>query len=118
MITDREPGAHGCHEQLAAVGALKLCYSTTGDPARPALLLIMGMGLQLVHWPDAFCEQLADHGYYVVRFDNRDAGRSTHLPGVRYRLEDLADDAVGLLDALEIDRRTSSARRWAAWSPS
>ena len=61
------------------------------------------MGLQLVRWPDAFCEQLADHGYYVVRFDNRDAGRSTHLPGGRYRLEDLADDAVGLLDALGID---------------
>jgi pimeloyl-ACP methyl ester carboxylesterase len=96
-------GSSALHEQFATVGALKLCYSTTGDPARPALLLIMGMGSQLVHWPDAFCQQLADHGYYVVRFDNRDAGRSTHLPGARYSLEDLADDAVGLLDALRID---------------
>ena len=99
----RPLGADGLHEQFAAVGALKLCYSTTGDPERPALLLIMGMGSQLVHWPDAFCQQLADHGYYVVRFDNRDAGRSTHLPGAHYTLEDIADDAVGLLDALRID---------------
>jgi pimeloyl-ACP methyl ester carboxylesterase len=47
------------------------------------LLLIMGLGSQLVHWPDTFCQQLADRGHYVVRFDNRDAGRSTHLPGAR-----------------------------------
>jgi pimeloyl-ACP methyl ester carboxylesterase len=91
------------HEEFATVGALKLCYSTTGDPERPALLLIMGLGSQLVHWPDAFCQRLADHGHYVVRFDNRDAGRSTHLPGARYALEDIADDAIGLLDALRID---------------
>jgi pimeloyl-ACP methyl ester carboxylesterase len=67
------------------------------------LLLIMGLGFQLVHWPDAFCQQLADRGYYVVRFDSRDAGRSTHLPGAHYTLEDLSDDAVGLLDALRIE---------------
>ena len=93
----------GIPEQFATVGALELCYSTTGDPKRPALLLIMGLGFQLVHWPDAFCQQLADHGYYVVRFDNRDAGRSTHLPGARYTVEDMAGDAVGLLETLRID---------------
>jgi pimeloyl-ACP methyl ester carboxylesterase len=109
MTTEPEPAnpvadalALGPREQFATVGALKLCYSATGDPERPALLLIMGLGFQLVHWPDAFCQQLADHGYYVVRFDNRDAGRSTHLPGARYSLEDIADDAVGLLDDLRI----------------
>jgi pimeloyl-ACP methyl ester carboxylesterase len=112
MTTEREPtksvagalplGYHAVHEEFATVGAVKLCYSTTGDPERPALLLIMGLGYQLVHWPDAFCQQLADRGYYVVRFDNRDAGRSTHLPGARYTLEDMADDAVGLLDAQRI----------------
>jgi pimeloyl-ACP methyl ester carboxylesterase len=96
-------GANEPHEQFATVGALKLCYSATGEPQRPALLLIMGLGFQLVHWPDALCQQLADHGYHVVRFDNRDAGRSTHLPGARYAVEDLAQDAVGLLDALRID---------------
>jgi pimeloyl-ACP methyl ester carboxylesterase len=78
----------------------------------------MGLGFQLVHWPDAFCQQLADHGFYVVRFDNRDAGRSTHLPGAGYTLEDVADDAVGLLDARGSAPRTSLARRSAAWSPS
>jgi pimeloyl-ACP methyl ester carboxylesterase len=67
------------------------------------LLLIMGLGFQLVHWPDAFCQQLADRGYYVVRFDSRDAGRSTHLPGAHYTLKDLSDDAVGLLYALRIE---------------
>jgi len=113
MTTESEPpnfvadalplGPLGLHEQFAPVGALKLCYSTSGDPDRPALLLIMGLGFQLVHWPDAFCQQLADRGYYVVRFDNRDAGRSTHLPGARYTLQDIADDAVGLLDSLGID---------------
>jgi pimeloyl-ACP methyl ester carboxylesterase len=110
MTTEPEPtnsvaGAvpPGPREQFATVGALELCYSTTGDAHRPALLLIMGLGFQLVHWPDAFCQQLAGHGYHVVRFDNRDAGRSTHLPGARYTLEDIADDAVGLLDALRID---------------
>jgi pimeloyl-ACP methyl ester carboxylesterase len=113
MTTEPEPtksvagaapfGANGLHEQFATVGAVTLCYSTTGDPDRPALLLIMGLGFQLVHWPDGLCRQLADRGYYVVRFDNRDAGRSTHLPGARYTLEDMAGDAVGLLDALRID---------------
>jgi pimeloyl-ACP methyl ester carboxylesterase len=57
-----------------------------------------------VHWPEAFCEELAGHGFLVVRSDNRDAGRSTHLPGRRYGLEDTADDTVGLLDALGIGR--------------
>src|SRR4051794_4142464 len=63
----------------------------------------MGMGSQLIHWPDDFCRQLAAEGFRVVRFDNRDAGRSTHLPGCRYTLEDMANDVVGLLDALRVE---------------
>ena len=62
----------------------------------------MGLGFQLIHWPEEFCRQLAAEGFRVVRFDNRDAGRSRHLPGRRYTLEDMADDAVGLLDALGV----------------
>jgi pimeloyl-ACP methyl ester carboxylesterase len=89
--------------QLAGVGAVDLCYDAFGDPARPTLLLIMGMGFQLLHWPEEFCRRLAAEGFRVVRFDNRDAGRSTHLPGCRYTLDDMADDAVGLLDALGVD---------------
>ncbi|GAA3390588.1 alpha/beta fold hydrolase [Cryptosporangium minutisporangium] len=90
-------------ESRARVGEVELCYDAVGEPDAPAMLLIMGLGFQLVHWPDEFCQQLAAAGYRVIRFDNRDAGRSTHLPGRRYTLDDLADDAVGLLDALGID---------------
>jgi pimeloyl-ACP methyl ester carboxylesterase len=86
--------------RFASVGDLDLCHDAFGDPGHPPMLLIMGMGFQLIHWPEEFCRRLAGAGFRVVRFDNRDAGRSTHLPGRRYTLEDMADDAVGLLDAL------------------
>ena len=95
-----------------------LCYETFGDPSDPAALLIMGLGTQMVAWQDDFCEELAARGLYVVRFDNRDIGRSTHLQGpppslrqllrysvpARYTLADMAQDAVGLMDELEIDQ--------------
>ncbi|WP_138732160.1 alpha/beta fold hydrolase [Modestobacter excelsi] len=85
---------------FAAVGDVDLCFDIFGDPEGPTMLLIMGMGFQLIHWPESFCRQLAAEGFRVVRFDNRDAGLSTHLPGCRYSLEDMADDATGLLDRL------------------
>jgi pimeloyl-ACP methyl ester carboxylesterase len=88
---------------FVTVGEVDLCYDTFGDRARPTMLLIMGLGFQLIHWPEDFCRQLAAEGFRVVRFDNRDAGRSTHLPGRRYTLADMADDAVGLLSALGVD---------------
>ncbi|HEU5037314.1 MAG TPA: alpha/beta fold hydrolase [Nocardioides sp.] len=91
-------------EQFATVGDLTLCYETFGDPTAPTMLLIMGLGFQLVHWPDQFCRDLAGHGFHVVRFDNRDAGRSTHMPDAKYTLDDMADDTVGLLDALDVPR--------------
>ena len=92
------------HDQprIAAVGDVDLCFDAFGDPECPPMLLIMGMGFQLVHWPEDFCRMLAAEGFRVVRFDNRDAGRSTHLPGHCYTLDDMADDAVGLLDALGV----------------
>jgi pimeloyl-ACP methyl ester carboxylesterase len=89
--------------RLATVGDVDLCYDAFGAPERPTMLLIMGLGFQLIHWPADFCRQLAAEGFRVVRFDNRDAGRSTHLPGQHYTLEDMADDAVGLLDALGLE---------------
>jgi pimeloyl-ACP methyl ester carboxylesterase len=106
-------------EQLCDVGGgIKLCYETFGDPADPAALLIMGLGAQMVAWQEDFCEELAERRLYVVRFDNRDIGRSTHLQGpppsplqllrysvsAPYTLADMAQDAVGLMDELEIDR--------------
>jgi pimeloyl-ACP methyl ester carboxylesterase len=98
---------------------IELAYQTLGDPADAPLLLVMGLGMQLIHWDLELCEELADSGYYVIRFDNRDAGLSTHIdapvpPIVRamagfqidspYLLTDMADDSFGLLDGLDIER--------------
>lgn len=106
-------------EQLCDVGrGITLCYETFGDESAPPVVLIMGLGTQMIAWPEEFCEQLASRGFYVVRFDNRDAGRSTHIPGrppplnqivrrrirpVLYTLSDMAQDALGLMRELEIE---------------
>ncbi|MCA2211617.1 alpha/beta fold hydrolase [Jidongwangia harbinensis] len=100
--------------------AVDLCYQTFGDPADPAMLLIMGLGEQLVAWPDGFCVDLAARGFHVVRFDNRDIGLSTWLDelgdvdvpalfagdrsSVRYGLSDMAADTAGLIEALGLRR--------------
>jgi pimeloyl-ACP methyl ester carboxylesterase len=89
---------------IARANGIEIAYETLGDPADPPLVLVIGLGLQLIHWPDPLCRRLGGEGFRAIRFDNRDAGRSTHLPGVRYRLEDMADDVAGLLDALGIER--------------
>lgn len=96
------PAPAGQRERWATVGDLALCYETFGDRSDPTMVLVMGLGFQLVHWPDELCRELAGHRLHVVRFDNRDAGRSTHLPRGSYRLEDMADDTIGLLDALGV----------------
>lgn len=105
-----------------SANGIQLEYESLGDPAAPVILLIMGLGMQLVSWPDPFCEALVARGFRVIRFDNRDSGLSTHIaarrrpgllrtivgsavglpPQVPYTLEDMADDSVGLLDALGI----------------
>jgi pimeloyl-ACP methyl ester carboxylesterase len=106
-------------ERFARVGKLDLCYQTFGPDDAPPLLLVMGLGTQMVMWDDEFCAILAGHGFRVIRFDNRDTGRSTILResapptlrqlfmrdkrGASYSLDDMAADAVGLLDQLEID---------------
>eukprot|EP00667_Euglena_gracilis_P014647 EG_transcript_15185 len=99
---------------------IELCYDTFGDPKDEPLLLVMGLGTQMVAWREEFCQRLAQLKYYVVRFDNRDVGLSTHLDefpapnmvlnyawsyvGLKatcvYTLSDMARDAIGLLDAL------------------
>ncbi|MEA2418631.1 MAG: hypothetical protein QOE60_837, partial [Thermoleophilaceae bacterium] len=105
-------------EETARANGIEIVYETIGDPANPPLLLVMGLGMQLIHWELELCEQLAERGFYVIRFDNRDSGRSTKIdapvPDMRrallgrrieapYRLEDMADDAFGLLDQLGIE---------------
>ena len=98
---------------------MELCYEPFGDPDRPAVLLVMGLGTQMLGWHADFCAELADRGFFVIRYDNRDVGRSTHLDGApaptpaeiltrrisrpAYVLGDMAADGVGLLDELGID---------------
>jgi pimeloyl-ACP methyl ester carboxylesterase len=87
----------------ASVNSLELEYETFGDPGRPAVLLISGLGSQLLGWSDGLCEEIVARGFRVIRFDNRDVGLSTKLAGSPgYTLSDMAADAVGLLDALGI----------------
>ena len=95
---------------------IDIAYERLGDPADPPLLLIMGMGAQLVGWPDAFCAALVARRFHVIRFDNRDVGQSTRFTGIpnfaaamagdvstaAYTLSDMAADTAGLLDALGI----------------
>ncbi|WP_436701690.1 alpha/beta fold hydrolase [Nocardioides sp. BYT-33-1] len=105
-------------ELLAPVSPdVELCYQTFGDPAGDPLLLVMGLGGPMTWWPEALCRGLADAGFHVVRYDNRDTGRSTRMSGrvttarlarafvgartrAPYSIGDLADDAFGLLDHL------------------
>lgn len=109
----------------ARSGDLDIYYEDMGDPADPAVLLIMGLGAQLLLWPNDFCRRLVDRGLRVIRFDNRDVGLSSKLHGLRvegsqypnmvrsvlgrpspavYTLEDMADDAAAVLDHLDIER--------------
>jgi len=106
-------------ERFGKVGDVELCYEPFGDPDRPAVLLVMGLGTQMIAWHADFCTELADRGFFVIRYDNRDVGRSTHLndrpaPKPReivtrrirrppYLLPDMAADGVGLLDELGIE---------------
>ena len=117
-----KPIAHS-PEQFAKANGIELCYDTFGDRKDPPLLLIMGLGAQMILWDDGFCTALAARGFYVIRFDNRDIGRSTKIAGeapplpklleqaqtgkpieAPYTLRDMAADAVGLMDALGISR--------------
>lgn len=103
-------------EQFCDVdGGIRLCYERFGREDDPPVLLIMGLGTQMIGWPDKFCAGLAGRGLHVVRFDNRDVGRSTRMKGrppplrqlitrriepVLYTLGDMADDASGLMRQL------------------
>ncbi len=105
-------------EQFAQVGDVELCYDTFGREGDPAVLLIMGLGTQMLGWHPELCEQIAARGRFVIRYDNRDCGRSTwfdgapvpsftqmtmrRIPNAPYNLADMADDAAGLLAELGI----------------
>jgi len=108
----------------AKVNNIEIEYETIGDPISKPLLLIAGLGSQMLAWSNEMCESFANRGFFVIRFDNRDIGLSTKLedegmpdfmeinaayasgeiPKVPYTLEDMAGDAIGVLDALNIDK--------------
>lgn len=106
------------HEQLVDVGeGITLCYETFGEPTDPPLLLIAGLGQQLIAWPTELCRRLTERGTYVIRFDNRDVGRSTRITTPppasssfvthrwrpdQYTLADMTRDTAGLLRALDL----------------
>jgi pimeloyl-ACP methyl ester carboxylesterase len=87
----------------ARANGIELEYDTFGDPAATPLLLISGLGVQMIGWDAEFCELLASRGFHVIRYDNRDVGLSTWMDGgPGYTLDDMAADAAGLLKALGI----------------
>jgi len=108
----------------ANANGIQIEYDTFGNSSHPALLLVTGIASQLIHWQDEFCQQIADMGFYVIRYDNRDSGLSTKFEGlssgeimekvmallsgqkvsVPYTIEDMSSDAVGLLDELNIEK--------------
>ena len=115
------PSAHQ-PPQIARANSIDICYEIFGDANAEPMLLIMGLGAQMIHWDDDFCAQLAARGFRVVRFDNRDIGKSGKLSGGKrltplemlklrflripvaapYKLLDMAKDTVGLMDVLGI----------------
>ena len=108
--------------QIARANGIDICYEIFGDAGAEPMLLIMGLGAQMVLWDDEFCQQLAARGFRVIRFDNRDIGLSTKFSGGKrltvfellrlrvfhfpiaapYKLRDMAEDTIGLMDALGI----------------
>src|SRR4051812_36462676 len=106
-------------ESTVSVNGMEIAYEWFGDPADPTMLLIMGLGVQMLGWEEEFCELLTGRGFCVVRFDNRDVGRWTQVLGgpradvmaaasgdassASYTLDDMADDCAGLLDHLGVE---------------
>ena len=94
-------------EQIYKINGIDICTeSFWRNPTHPAVLLIMGAMCSMVYWDEEFCQRLADTGRYVIRYDNRDVGRSVaYEPGdSQYTVVDMADDAVGVLDAYRVDQ--------------
>ena len=107
-------------EKIAKTGEMEIAYDTFGNPSSSPMLLIMGLGAQMIRWDEAFCNAIAAQGHWVIRFDNRDAGLSTKfdetgVPNVMaliqgqsvevpYKLNDMAKDAIGLLDTLGVKK--------------
>ena len=108
--------------RIARANGIDICYEIFGDADAEPMFLIMGLGGQMIHWDDDFCRRIAARGFRVIRFDNRDIGKSSHLSGGKritlaeflkwrflkvpiaapYKLRDMAEDTIGLMDVLGI----------------
>jgi len=115
------PSAHQ-PPRMARANGIDLCYEIFGDDDAEPMIMIMGLGAQMIHWDDDFCRQIAARGFRVIRFDNRDIGKSSKMTGGKrlsplellklrffqipvaapYKLRDMAEDVVGLMDVLGI----------------
>src|SRR4051794_25891720 len=100
-------------ESFCRAGDVEVCFETFGNPEDPALLLLMGLAMQMLGWHEDLCEELAGRGFLVIRYDNRDVGRSTKMPGrppttwqlvrrdkraASFQLSGMASEGLGLLD--------------------
>ncbi|MGH3330406.1 MAG: alpha/beta fold hydrolase, partial [Nocardioidaceae bacterium] len=121
MSTKPESRSLPSAEQTASLSTgVDMCYQTFGDPSDEPLLLVMGLGGPMTWWNPDFCQLLADRGFYVIRYDNRDTGRSSKVSGrinrrmiiasfwglkpkTPYSMQDMADDGFALLDHLGLD---------------
>ncbi|MFL0573740.1 alpha/beta fold hydrolase [Priestia megaterium] len=94
------------NEEIIKIDNVEICTESFGNPKNPAVLLIMGAMSSLDWWDEDFCLRLAEHERFVIRYDHRDLGRSTtYPPGTsNYTITDMADDAIGVLDAYSIDK--------------
>jgi pimeloyl-ACP methyl ester carboxylesterase len=101
-------------ERLVAVNGVELCVETFGASTHPAILFIDGAAASMLWWDAGLCERLARHDRFVIRYDHRDTGRSTSYPPGRpgYRFSDLTRDALGILDALGVERAHVVCRSW------
>jgi pimeloyl-ACP methyl ester carboxylesterase len=106
--------------EIVSANGIQICYDAFGNPNDPAFLLVAGLGMQLIGWDEELCTMLAERGYWVIRYDNRDVGKSTKFDeagvpdvmaamqgqdvSVPYLLSDMAADAAGLLDALGVKK--------------
>ena len=93
-------------EHMVHTGGVELCVQSFGDPDDPAILLIAGGASSMLHWAEEFCERLAAGRRFVIRYDHRDTGRSVSYPpgAPQYTGRDLAEDAIGVLDAFGVAR--------------
>ena len=112
------------NEHMVQANGIQINYDYFGDPGHPAILLIMGLATQKIFWDSELCQQIADHGFWVIRFDNRDVGKSSWLTQAKqsslwsfalnillhkkiksaYQLSDMVADTLGLMDALNINK--------------